>query len=153
MKEKPVDFKKISVHEGPEDSPGFLLWRVSTAWRREIEAVLKPLELTHPQFVVLASTAWLTKESGRVSQAEIGRQAGLDPNTTSQILRSLQTKGLIKRSRSADERSKHPVPTPAGARLLAKALPAVEKADAAFFAPVKKSSLLIALHSLMPPKT
>ncbi len=144
----PVDFGKISTHEIPEESPGFLLWRVSTYWRRSIEAVLKPLGLTHPQFVVLACTGWLTRSGEKATQAAIGKQAGLDPNTTSQILRSLQTKGLIDRSRQADERSKSPSLTPKGAQTLSIALPAVEKADAKFFSPLKNSKLLKDLEIL-----
>jgi DNA-binding MarR family transcriptional regulator len=94
----PINFKKISVFQAPEDSPGYLLWRVSTQWRREIEVALKPFDLTHPQFVILATTGWLTKQGAKVSQIEIGQQAGLDPNTTSQILRGLEAKALIARA-------------------------------------------------------
>lgn len=72
----------------------------------------------------------------RASQAEIGRQAALDPNTTSQILRGLQAKGLIERSHNIDERSKYPILTAAGVESLSKAMPAVENADAAFFASI-----------------
>ncbi len=145
-----VNFKEISVHPSAEESPGFLLWRASTLWRRAIEEVLKPLGLTHPQFVVLASTGWLTREGKRASQVEIGRQAALDPNTTSQVLRSLQSKGLIERPHMANERSKHPILTAAGTKSLAKALPAVERADATFFGTVnlKESKILKALQIL-----
>ena len=44
---------------GPERSPGFLLWRVTLAWQRRIRAALAHHELTHVQFVVLASLWWL----------------------------------------------------------------------------------------------
>ncbi|GAB4226014.1 MAG: hypothetical protein Tsb0021_01570 [Chlamydiales bacterium] len=87
---KSIDFKKISVHKGPETSPGFLLWHVSTSWRNCIECALKKFDLTHPQFVVLASLGWLTREENLVSQAIVGKMAGLDPNTTSQIIRGLE---------------------------------------------------------------
>jgi DNA-binding MarR family transcriptional regulator len=95
-------------------------------------------------------TGWLTRTKENASQAAIARQAGLDPNTTSQILRSLQTKKLIERVRSADERSKDPRLTPLGARTLSKALPAVEEADAQFFASLnlKKTNILTALQQL-----
>jgi MarR family transcriptional regulator, organic hydroperoxide resistance regulator len=150
-----VNFEKLSSHETPEQSPGYLLWQVSTRWRRAIEEVLKPLDLTHPQFVVLAITAWLTREKEKVSQVEIARNAGLDPNTTSQILRGLQAKGLIKRLHSTDERSKCPALTPEGAISLAKALPAVEKADEKFFSVVdlKKAGMLQALQKLAQSDT
>ena len=147
---KKFDFDKASSHRTAEESPGFLLWRASTLWRRAIESILKPLDLTHPQFVILASIAWLTKDEKFASQVEIGRQAGLDPNTTSQILRSLQGKGLIVKSRSKDERSKFPILTESGVKSLAKALPAVEKADAEFFSSVNlnKVSAIKALQVL-----
>ena len=127
-----VNFEKVSLHTTPEGSLGYLLWRVSTQWRGIIEGVLKPLDLTHPQFVVLATCAWLTKDSNRVSQIEIGKMANLDPNTTSQILRGLEAKDFITRIR-ADERSKNPILTVKGYQVLQKALPAVEKADQEFF--------------------
>ena len=131
---KLLDFEQLSNHETPEESPGFLLWRVSTLWRRKIELVLKTLDLTHPQFVILACVGWLTRTGAMVNQLDISRQAGLDPNTTSQILRGLQAKGLVHRARSRDERSKHPTLTETGAKKLSEALPAVEQADAEFFA-------------------
>lgn len=145
-----VNFNEISIHPSAEESPGFLLWRVSTLWRRAIEAILKPIGLTHPQFVVLATTAWLTRNGEKVNQVEIGKQAALDPNTTSQILRGLQAKGLIERSRQADERSKHPMLTSSGAEILGRAMLAVESADTAFFAAVdvKKSKILRTLQIL-----
>lgn len=130
------NFGRAGAFNAPEESPGFLLWRASTLWRRAIEATLKPLHLTHPQFVILATVAWMTRGGDKTSQAEIGKQAGLDPNTTSQILRSLQIKGLIQRSPGRDERSKHPLMTEAGSKLLTLTLPAVEKADAHFFSKV-----------------
>ncbi len=131
-----IDFKSLTPYLTPEDSPGYLLWRVSTQWRRAVEEALKPLDLTHPQFVTLTSIAWLTKAGTSVSQAAVGRQAGLDPNTTSQILRALQTKGFIERERSADERSKYPMLTTAGAQCIKQALPAVDGVNAQFFAPL-----------------
>lgn len=127
------DIEKITLFKSPEDSPGFLLWHVSLAWRNSIEDVLDSLSLTHPQFVVLATTAWLTRKGDHVSQIDIGKAAGLDPNTTSQILRGLEAKNLIKRTRSLNERSKNPALTSLGSTILHKALPAVEKADEQFF--------------------
>ena len=43
----------------PQNSPGFLLWHVTLRWQRDIAAALAPLDLTHVQFVLLASTWWL----------------------------------------------------------------------------------------------
>ncbi len=136
-----INFKHISVYKTPDESPGYLLWRVSTQWRSAIEEVLKPLNLTHPQFVVLATLGWLTKDGNTVNQVEVGRMAGLDPNTASQILRGLEAKKFIKRAHSVNERSKNPVVTPIGAEVLAQALPAVEQADIQFFAKLMDGQL------------
>jgi len=46
------------VIERPEQSPGFLLWHVTLGWQRDVTASLKPLGLTHVQFVLLATTWW-----------------------------------------------------------------------------------------------
>ncbi len=132
-----INFRHLSAYQEPDDSLGYLLWRVSIKWRSAIESVLKKMELTHPQFVVMATLGWLTKDGVKISQVDIGRMAGLDPNTTSQILRGLEAKEIIKRTRQVDERSKTPVLTTLGADLLKKALPAVEQADLEFFACIK----------------
>ncbi len=136
-----TDFKKISVHETPERSPGFLLWHISTAWRSCIETVLKQKGLTHPQFVILATLGWLTRHGERTTQSAVGKMAGLDPNTTSQILRGLEQKGLIKRETSLDARAKNPLLTPKGDEILRAALPAVETADARFFGVLSKEEM------------
>lgn len=148
---EPVDFTQITPYRTPDESPGYLLWRTSISWRRAIEEKLKPLHLTHPQFVILASVAWLTKTSELVSQIDIANQAGLDPNTTSQILRGLEAKKLIMRLQTKNERNKNPVLTEEGAKALKEAMLAVERVNTQFFAPLKanQSELVAALQKLL----
>ncbi len=131
---KEIPWKKISHFAGPEQSPGFLLWKVSTKWRREIEAALATLNLTHPQFVLLANLGWLTRHHTDVTQVELARHCGADVNMTSQVLRSLEQKGYIERHRrKGDERSKLPRLTEKGVKLVEQAIPLVEKVDDDFF--------------------
>ena len=139
---------EISVHPGSEENPGFLLWQVSTLWSKSTTIALKPLRLTHPQFVILATMDWLKGEG--VSQEEIGRRIVLDPKTTSHLLRSLQVKGLIELPQNTDEKSTCPLLTTAGTEMLAKALPLVKSADTAFFSSInlKDSKMVAALQSL-----
>lgn len=133
MKTNGVDFQKISLYAKPEDSPGYLLLKVTSYWRNLIEQALQQFDLTHPQFIALATTAWLTQRNEKVSQIDVSRTTGFDPNTTSQILRALEAKKLIKRTRSLNERSKNPVLTLLGTEILTQALPAVESTDQFFF--------------------
>lgn len=150
-----LNFEKISVHDTPKQSPGFLLWHISTSWRSSIESVLKSLGLTHPQFVVLATVGWLTKNGGLVTQVAIGKMAGLDPNTNSQIIKGLEQKQLILRAQSSDGRAKNVSLTPGGSEILKQALPAVEKADSNFFnlLSVKELSLLTQTFQKLVPKS
>jgi hypothetical protein len=39
----------------PDKSPGFLLWQVTLRWQRKVTIALAPLDLTHVQFVLLAT--------------------------------------------------------------------------------------------------
>lgn len=142
------DIEKVTQFETPEESPGFMLWHVSVAWRSLIEETLKPLNLTHPQFVVLATTAWLTRKGAVISQIEVSKAAGLDPNTTSQILRGLEKKKFIIRAQSVNEKNKNPSLTDQGFTVLQKAMPAVEKADASFFTLLSPDELQALLNTL-----
>lgn len=141
-----LNFEEVSLYEGPKQSPGFLLWRISTSWRSSIEAVLKKLGLTHPQFVVLATTAWLTKSGEFATQVAIGKMAGFDPNTISQIITGLEKKKLIRREASPDGRAKKPKLTTYGKELLAQALPAVEREDNKFFNNLSSKELKTLVH-------
>jgi DNA-binding MarR family transcriptional regulator len=140
---KPRGFmKETNVHPGSEKNLGFLLWQVSTLWSKSTTAALKPLGLTHPQFIILATIDWLKGKGA--SQEEIGRRIVLDPKVTSHLLRSLEVKRLIELPLSINKGGKYPLLTTAGAEVLAKALPMVESADTAFFANIdQKSSKIV----------
>lgn len=139
---KRKDIRHITMYDTPEESPGYLLWRVSTRWRSAVEKTLKSFDLTHPQFVILATLSWLTKDGNTINQVAIGCMAGLDPNTTSQIIRKLEEKQYITRiPSSTDERSKNVMATQRGRDILARALPTVEQVDKTFFAILKENEL------------
>ena len=150
-----INFKHISNYKTPDESPGYLLWRVSTVWRTAIEAALKPLNLTHPQFATLASLSWLTKNGESINQTDISKMTGLDPNTTSQILRGLEAKKFIMRAHLLNERSKSPTLTTVGSETLKLALPAVEKADAHFFAKLtnNETDIIVQLFQKLKNRT
>ncbi len=125
---KNANWENISKFDGPQQSPGFLLWQVSMQWRRQIETVLAPLDLTHSQFVLLASLGWLTRDNQEISQIELARHCCMDITMTSQVLRTLEKKKYLTRYHSAnDERSKFSQLTRQGVQLIEKAIPIVEK--------------------------
>ncbi|MFF6805596.1 MarR family transcriptional regulator [Streptomyces sp. NPDC012616] len=136
----------------PEDSPGLLLWHATLRWQRDIATALAPLELTHVQFVLLACTWWLNSQGEHPNQMALARQAGTDVKMTSQVLRTLEHKGLIERETDpADTRAKRLRVTDTGAELAPRAIAAVERADARFFEPVPVDDALDLLRRLARP--
>ncbi len=127
------------VHQ-PEESPGFLLWQVTLRWQREVSTALQPLGLTHVQFVVLASTWWLNTHDEQPSQAALSVFANIDVKMASQVIRTLERKGLITREiDSADTRARRLVVTEAGAALAPIAIGVVEAVDQALLTQLSKS--------------
>jgi DNA-binding MarR family transcriptional regulator len=122
---------------GPGDSPGFLLWRATLRWQRGIAAALVPYELTHVQFVLLVSLAWLNSTGAHPNQLTLARHAAMDVKMVSQVIGRLVARGLVKRDTDpADTRAKLLRITDAGAALARDARRAVEAADEEFFAAV-----------------
>lgn len=136
----------------PGESPGFLLWHATLRWQRDIAAALTPLGLTHVQFVLLACTWWLNTHEEHPNQLALARQAGTDVKMTSQVLRALETKGLVEREVDpADTRAKRLRVTAAGAELAPRAIAAVEQVDARFFKPVVLNDAVSLLARLAHP--
>ncbi|WP_345762297.1 MarR family winged helix-turn-helix transcriptional regulator [Diaminobutyricibacter sp. McL0608] len=128
--------------EGPATSPGFLLWHTTLRWQRVMAAALAPLDLTHVQFVILASTWWLNGQGEHPKQSRLSDYTGSDARMTSEVVGRLIAKGLLERTRDPeDARAKVLTVTSDGAAVAARAIDAVEAADEAFFAPALKRPL------------
>jgi DNA-binding MarR family transcriptional regulator len=140
---KSTDIEKTLFFDKSDNNYGFLLTQVSTTWKTAIHDALKPIGITHPQFVVLATLQELTQKNGYVNQVEISRTSGYDVNTLSHIIRLLAAKHFIIRTRSHDERSKHAVLTSLGANILEQGLPLIDAADDAFFASLTTSEYTV----------
>lgn len=116
-----------------DESGGLLLWQVTNRWQAAQRAALKPFGLTHVQFVLLASLAWLAPE-GPITQRELAAHACTDAMMTSQVLRVLEQRRLIRRAaHPADGRARAVSVTSRGAALADRANGAVEACDREFF--------------------
>jgi len=134
----------------PGESPGFLLWHATLRWQRAIADALAPLDLTHVQFVLLASAWWMNHQGGHPSQVELATFAGTDVKMTSQVVRSLERKGLLERKTDpSDARALRLDVTPRGARLAPRAIDVVESVDTAFFNGVREAEALRLLRALI----
>ncbi len=120
--------------ETPSESTGFLLWKATNLWQREIKKTLKKFDLTHTQFVVLAGSYWLSNRNRNITQVEIAEFIGIDKMMTSNVIRKLIEKKFLKRrAHKTDTRAKVIHLTDKGIQVLKKSVEEVENFDISFF--------------------
>lgn len=144
----------VTEHPNADDSVGLLLWQVTNRWQAAQRAALKPFELTHVQFVLLASLTFLGGDHP-VTQRDLAAHAYTDPMMTSQVLRALEQRGLVQRAaHPEDGRARAVTATPGGAALANRANAVVEGCDRDFFAAVAPDtrSFTAALRRLRDPR-
>ncbi len=96
----------------------FALYSATHAMQHVYKPLLDDLGLTYPQYLVL--TALWTGQAQTVGS--LGRQVQLESNTLTPLLKRLEERGLITRSRStADERQVNITLTDTGRALQARA--------------------------------
>jgi DNA-binding MarR family transcriptional regulator len=112
-----------------------VLWHATLRWQREVAGALRPLGLTHVQFVLLAGTHWLEVHDGSgPSQRRLADHAGTDAMMTSQVVRTLEKRGLLRRSADEEDgRVRRLSTTAPGRKLAVRAVRAVEQLDERLF--------------------
>ncbi len=126
-------------YKTPDESTGFLLWKVTHQWQREIKRVLKKHDLTHTQFVILANVFWLSKGNDSLTQVTIAEHIEINIMMTSNVLRTLEQKKLIVRqAHQIDTRAKIIKTTKLGDKTLKRTVKEVESFDKKFFSKVNK---------------
>jgi DNA-binding MarR family transcriptional regulator len=79
---------------------GYALLHAAQTWRTEATAVLRPHGLTVPQFlVVMALYRQARHDWPPLTQTEVGTRLGMDANTTSQVVRGLERRDILRRDR------------------------------------------------------
>jgi DNA-binding MarR family transcriptional regulator len=88
------------MSEGSEKAtPGFLVWRLSMKWRTAVDRAMAPLGLTHAQYSLVASLSGMQRAGERPSQRRLADHVGLEPLYVSKLARSLESAGLLERTR------------------------------------------------------
>ena len=97
----------------------FPLYAASRELIKQYRPSLEALNLTYTQYITML-VLW---DAGKISVKELGRRLYLDSGTLTPVLKSLEAKGLVSRSRSTlDERVLIVDCTPQGLALRDKAL-------------------------------
>lgn len=121
-------------HASPDDSPGFLLWKVTGLWQKKLAVILDKFGITQTQYAILASLRWFDEQGELISQSHIATHAKIDKMTLSKAIRKLELNGLVSREQSAvDNRAVTIRLLPQGKALVKHAVVAIENADDNFF--------------------
>jgi DNA-binding MarR family transcriptional regulator len=119
----------------PAASTGVLLWQAVNLWQRGQRRALHDSGLSHLQVMLLASVTSLAEQDEPVTQVMLAKHARTDAMTTSQVIRALEKKKLVRRAdHPSDSRAYALRPTAAGRRLARQLIHLVERADQDFFA-------------------
>ena len=114
---------------------GFLLWQAANSWQRAQRSALAKFDLTPVQLLLLAGLSELSTQDGNVvKQAALARHCRCDVMMTSQVVRSLERRGLIARAaHSGDARARAVTLTNTGRQRVTEATPVLEAIDARYF--------------------
>lgn len=116
-----------------EESLGYVLKQAATALRSAMDAVLRPLELTVPQYSCLEV---LGQRPGS-SNAELARATFVTRQAMNGVLRGLQERGLVTRPATAPHGRALPTQlTPTGRQHLRAASAAVRAVERRMLAPL-----------------
>jgi DNA-binding MarR family transcriptional regulator len=133
MNKRPFGFERA------EDSPGFLLWQTTMVWQRLIKKALEQHDISHAQFVIMATLLWFDAHQLDTTQVLIVNWTKLDKMTVSKSLKKLVAMGLVQRmEHETDTRAKSVSFTVKGKALAQNLIPLVEGVDIEFFGKVSK---------------
>ncbi|MGI8535731.1 MAG: MarR family winged helix-turn-helix transcriptional regulator [Mycobacteriales bacterium] len=128
-----------------EQAVGYLLKQTATALRTAMDAVLRPLELTVPQYACLR----LLERSPGQSNAELARGAFVTRQSMNQVLRGLQDRSLLTRPATATHgRALSTELTPEGQRVLHAASTAVAAVEQRMLTPLTQHDQQRLRHDL-----
>ena len=126
--------ENIFGFEHPDQSIGHLLVRLSNLHQRRINAELSKMNLTYVQFILLAGIYWLSMQYDEVMQIMLINLTKSDKSMTSNVLKTLIEKELIKRKEHPkDTRAKILSITPEGKKIVKESVLIVEQLDKEFF--------------------
>lgn len=83
-----------------ENDISYLLWNIMRLWQRIRQKHLDKYNTTVSQMELLGGVYYLNQMEEEVTQILLSQQTGIDPMTTSTILRNLEKKGLVVRKPS-----------------------------------------------------
>ena len=129
-------------HDKADDSPGFLLWKLTSLWQEKLAVVFSRFGITQTQYAIMASLLWFEKNQEPPTQVRLVEHTKIDKMTLSKAIRKLESAGLVCRVPSTtDTRAIQVTFTEQGRQLIHQAIIAVEHADDVFFSGLSAQQL------------
>ncbi len=123
-----------------KNSVGYLLQQLITSLQRTMKLELDRLEITHTQFIILATLFRLSPLKENITQMDIATESQTDKMMVSKVLRALQVKKMVTRQEHAtDTRAKTIKLTPFGIQVFFGAFKVVKKVESDFFKPLGRN--------------
>ena len=124
----------------PANDSGYLLWQISNLWQRVINEILSNHNITHVQYLLLATIVWMKKNKMVITQNSLAMQAQSHKMMTSKVLRSLEKNGYITRITNQDDsRYKYIELTEMGHEKYLDVKKIFKKEDAKFFEKIERN--------------
>lgn len=121
------------------ESPSFTLTQAYCTWKRITDRVLEAVGLTYIQYVFMGTLFELENHQDKATQNGLAKLTNSDVIMTSQILRTLQKRGLVLREPiEGDERMDYPMLSMAGKKLVQKATEIMQNYEKEYFASIEK---------------
>lgn len=126
--------KTVFREKNADDSPGFLLFRITVLWQKKLGIIFNDLKIQQTQYAILASLKYFEEKNEKCTQAFLVEHARIDKMTLSKSVRQLEKTGLVKRAQSdEDARAVLVQLTQRGRNLVTEAVGRIEDADELFF--------------------
>jgi len=114
----------------PQQSIGFQFWKLHQHWQKSVNETLEPFQITHTQFVMMASIAWFEEQGKKPSQAQVTQLMGIDKMAFSKAVRQLESKKfVVRKPNKMDKRAKSLSLTKKALEVVPQAMQAIEKVD------------------------
>lgn len=126
--------KTVFKEKDADDSPGFLLFKITVLWQKKLGIIFNDLGIQQTQYAILASLKFYEEKNEKCTQAFLVEHARIDKMTLSKSVRQLEKSGLVRRKQSEeDARAVIVGLTSKGRKLVSEAVQRIEDADESFF--------------------
>ncbi len=116
-----------------ENRIGLLIWQCSNLWQSKIRKRILDFNISFNEYLILETIKNLSEISSNINQVDIAKHSSIDKSVVSAKLTLLNTKKLIKKMTSNDNRSNKLILTSDGESLINKIMEDIIRVESDFF--------------------